>query len=199
MFKEVSLEVKSRNDLLAAAKMNGATLSVADCWPLNREEMVMILDITGPPDSVKRTITTLQGMAGVKEAIEEESGPQSARVFIALEKPRICGSAKNSEIVCLDCPFNSTEVPARWRFATRKMNDVEDIVTGLAKGGIQARIQDITPLDKNIILTLEEKGMIAVAIERGYFEFPRRITLEDLSKIVGVEAAALGRILRSVE
>jgi len=65
MFKEVLLEVKSRNDLLAAAKMNGATLSVADCWPLNREEMVMILDITGPQDSVKKTITTRQGMVGV--------------------------------------------------------------------------------------------------------------------------------------
>jgi len=199
MFKEVSLEVKSRNDLLAAAKMNGATLSIADCWPLNREEMVMLLDITGTPIAIKKTIATLQEMAGVKEVIEEESDTRSARVFIALEKPRICGSAENSTIMCLDCPFNSTEVPARWRFAARKTSDVGDIVARLAQGGIQARIQDITPLDKNVSLTLKEKGIIAVAIERGYFEFPRRITLEDLSKAVGVEVSSLGRILRSVE
>jgi len=199
MFKEVSLEVKSRNDLFAAARTNGAVLSVADCWPLNREEMVMLLDITGPLNSIKMTITTLQGMAGVKEVIEEKSDAESARVFIALEKPRICGSVENSAIMCLDCPFNSTEVPARWRFATKEMNNVEEIVARLAEGGIQARIQDITPLDKNVTLTLKEKGMIATAIERGYFEFPRRITLEDLSKIVGVESTSLGKILRSVE
>ena len=199
MFKEVSLEVKSRNDLLAAAKMNGATLSIADCWPLNREEMVMLLDITGTPIAIKKTIATLQEMAGVKEVIEEESGTQPARVFIALEKPRICGSAEDSTIMCLDCPFNSTDVPARWRFAARKTGDVREIVAKLAEGGIQARIQDITPLDKNVTLTLKEKGIIAVAIERGYFEFPRRITLEDLSKAVGVEVSSLGRILRSVE
>ena len=199
MFKEVSLQVRSRSDLLAAAKMNGAMLSIADCWPLNREEMVMLLDISGPTSAIKKTITTLQGMTGVKETIQEKSDAQSARVFIALEKPRICGSAENSSIMCLDCPFNSTEVPARWRFATSKTKDVGEIVARLAEGGIQARIQDISPLDKNVTLTLKEKGIIAVAIERGYFEFPRRITLEDLSKIVGLEPPSLGKILRSVE
>ena len=199
MFKEVSLEVKSRNDLSAAAKKNGAMLSIADCWPLNREEMVMLLDITGPPIAVQKTIATLRGMTGVTELIEEESGDRPARVFIALEKPRICGSVENREIICLDCPFNSTEVPARWRFATKKMNDVGEIVGRLAERGVQAKIQDITPLDKGVTLTLKEKGAIAVAIERGYFEFPRKITLEDLSQIVGVETSSLGKILRSVE
>jgi len=199
MFKEVSLEVKSRNDLLAAAEMNGAMLSIADCFPLNREEMVMLVDITGTPIAIKKTISTLEGMAGVREAIEEESNTQSARVFIALEKPRICGSMENSAIRCLDCPFNSTEVPARWRLDTTKMSDVGEIVARLAEGGIRARIQDITPLDKNVTLSLKEKGIVSVALERGYFEFPRKITLEDLSQIVGVEPTSLGKILRSVE
>jgi len=199
MSEEVSLELKSRNDLSAAAKMNGAMLSIADCWPLNRKEMVMLLDINGPPKSIERTISTLQRMVGVTEVIEEESDGTSTRVFIALEKPRICGSAEGTEIMCLDCPFNSTEVPARWRFTTKKMNDVGEIVSRLAEGGIQARIQDITPIDKNVTLTMKEKGMITVAIERGYFEFPRRITLENLSQIVGVDPTSLGKILRSVE
>jgi len=199
MFKKVSLEVKSRNDLLAAAKINGAMLSIADCWPLNRDEMAMLLDLAGTPNAIKNTITMLRELAGVKEAIEEDSDTSSTRVFLALEKPRICRSATESDIMCLDCPFNSTEVPARWRFASRKTSDVGEIIARLGEGGIQARVQDITPLDKNVILSQKEKGIIAVAIERGYFEFPRKITLEDLGRLVGVEPASLGKILRSVE
>ena len=179
--------------------MNGAGLSIFDCWPLNRKEMIMLLDLTGSPTAIRKTIATLRGMVGVKETIEEEHGPQSARVFIALEKPRICGSAGKGAIMCLDCPFNSTEIPARWRFATAKTGDVGEIIKRLAEGGIQARIQDISPLDKKVTLTLREKGIIAVAIERGYFEFPRKITLDDLSQVVGVETIELGKILRSVE
>ena len=199
MFKRVSLEVKSRNDLLAAAKANGAMLSIADCWPLNREEMAMLLELTGTPVAIRKTIAALQEMAGVKEAIEADNNSLSTRVFIALEKPRICRSTEDSSIMCLDCPFNSTEVPSRWRFAARSTGDVGEIIRRLGEGGIQARIQDISPLDKNVTLTQKEKGIIAVALERGYFEFPRKITLEDLGKLVGVEPASLSKILRSVE
>ena len=138
LVEEVSLELRSRNDLLTAATKNGAMLTVADCWPLNREEMVMLLDISGPLISVKNTIRTLREMAGVKEVIEEESNARSNRVFMALEKPRICGSASNSGVTCLDCPFNSTELPARWRFTERKPSDAGEIVARLATGGIQA-------------------------------------------------------------
>ena len=199
MFKKVTLEVKSRNDLMAAARMNGAMLSIADCWPLNRGEMAMILELTGTPTAIENTISMLQETAGVKEAIESDRDARSTRVFIALEKPRICRSTEGSEIMCIDCPFNSTEVPASWRFAARKTGDVGEIIARLGEGGIQARIQDITPLDRNVTLTQEEKGIIAVAIERGYFEFPRKITLEDLGRLVGAEPASLSKILRSVE
>jgi len=199
MFKKVTLEVTSRNDLLAAAKMNGAMLSIADCWPLYRGEMAMLLELTGAPIAIKKTICTLQEMVGVREAYEADNDVRSTTVFIALDKPRICRSAENSAVMCLDCPFNSTEVPARWRFAAKETSDVREIMARLAEGGIQARIQDISPLNKNVTLTLKEKGIIAVAIERGYFEFPRKITLEDLAQVVGVEPASLGRILRNVE
>ena len=199
MFKKVTLEVTSKNDLLAAAKMNGVELSIADCWPLYRGEMAMLLDLAGATIAVKKTITTLREMAGVKEAYEVESDARSTTVFIALEKPRICSSAEDGAVMCLDCPFNSTEVPARWRFAAKTTGDVGEIIARLAEGGIHARVQDISPLDKNVTLTLREKGIIAVAIERGYFEFPRKITLEGLGQVVGVEPASLGKILRRVE
>ena len=199
LFEKVTLEVKSRNDLLAAAEMNGAALSVADCWPLYRGEMAMLLQVSGTPIAIKKTVATLQEMKGVKEVHEADSDAQSTTVFVAVEKPRICRSAEGSTIMCLDCPFNSTEVPARWRFVARKTSDVGEVVARLRGEGIQARIEDISPLDKNVTLTQKEKGMIAVAIEKGYFDFPRKITLEELGRLVGVEPPSLGRILRSVE
>lgn len=199
LFRKVTLEVRSRNDLLAAAEMNEAMLSITDCWPLYRGEMGLLLELKGTPIARENTITTLQEMTGVEEAYEVDSDSKSTLVFMALEKPRICRSAEDYAIMCLDCPFNSTEVPARWRFVARKTSDAGEIVARLAELGIQARIQDISPLDKNVTLTQKERGIIVVAIERGYFDFPRKITSEDLSKLVGVDPASLSKILRSVE
>jgi len=199
MFKEVSLEVKSRNDLLAAAKMNGATMTIIDCNPLDRERMSMLLDLGGAPDAIKNTITTLQKMAGVRQAYGIDSDAEGTRVFAVLDKLGVCRASAGSALLCLDCPYNSTEVPARWRFVAKKAKDVGEIISRLGDQGIQARIEDISPLDKSVALTQKERGIISVAIESGYFDFPRKITLEGLSQLVGVEPEALTKILRSVE
>ena len=199
MFKEVSLEVKSRNDLVAAATMNGATFSIADCRPLDKKRMVMLLNLAGTPDAVKGTIATLRGMSGISQAYGVESDAHGIRVLVTLEKPGVCRAARGAAILCLDCPFNSTEIPARWRFVARRTSDLGQIIARLAEEAIQARIEDISPLDEKVTLTEKEKGIISVAIENGYFDFPRRITLDGLSHLVGVEPVSLSKILRSVE
>ena len=199
MFKEVSLKVESRNDLLEVANANGTKVSIVDCRPLDRDRMVMLLDVDGTGSAVTGTIAALREMAGVKEAYGGESDTKGTRVLMVLEKPGVCRASGDAAIMCLDCPYNSTEVPSRWRFVAGRTSDVEQIVTRLGDEGIQVRVEDITPLDKSVTLTPQEKGIISVAIENGYFEFPRKITLEDLGQLVGEEPASLGKLLRSVE
>jgi len=199
MFDQVSLDVKSKNDLHTAAKMNGTKLSIVDCNPLDRERMTMLLDLDGTPDDITKTVDTMKKMAGVRAAHKIDSDAKGARIFIVLDKPGVCRAASGAAVMCLDCPYNSTEIPARWRFITRRTSDIGDIIARLGGEGIEARVEDISPLDKSVTLTQKEKGIIAVAVENGYFDFPRKITLEGLSQLVGVEPETLSTILRNVE
>ena len=199
MFKDVSIGVKSRNDLQDAAKMNGTTLSVADCQPLDRDRMVMLLDLAGTPAAVDKTIEALRKMTGVEHAHILASGVPGTRVIVTLAKPGVCRASAGDALLCLDCPFNSTDVPSKWRFVTKRTTDVGQVVSRLAEEGVQAKIEDISPLDKNARLTDKEKEMIMVAIDEGYFDFPRKITLERLSQVLGVDTAALSKALHSVE
>ena len=199
MFKDVSLGVKSRNDLQDAAKMNGTTLSIADCQPLDRNRMVMLLDLAGTPAAVEKTISALRKMTGVEHAHPLVSDVPGTRVLVTLAAPGVCRASAGDALLCLDCPFNSTEVPSRWRFVTKRTTDVGQVVSRLAEEGVQAKIEDISPLDEDAGLKEKEKAMILVAIEEGYFDFPRRITLERLSLLLGVDTAALSRALHGVE
>jgi len=199
VFKGVSLEVKSRNDLLDAARMNGATVSIADCSPLDRDRMIMLLDLSGTPDVVRDSIATMQKMVGVGLAREVDSDAGVTRVIVTLPKPGVCRANAGDVMMCLDCPYNSTEMPARWRFVAKRTSDVGQIISRLGDEGIQARVEDITPMDSKLTLTEKEKGVITVAIENGYFDFPRKITLEGLSQLVGLSADELSKIFRSVE
>ena len=199
MFKEVSLEVKSRNDLLDAARKSGATPYIADCQPLDRDRMVMILDLSGTPAAVGETVSTLKKMTGVQHAVSFESASPGTRVLVTLATPGVCRANAGDALMCLDCPFNSTVTPSRWRFVAKRNTNVGQVISRLAEEGIQAKIEAISPLGEDVRLTAKERGIILVAIEKGYFDFPRKITLEGLSQLLGVKTTALTKTLRSVE
>ena len=48
-------------------------------------------------------------------------------------------------------------------------------------------------------LTWRQEEVIVTAVARGYFDFPRAISLTGLSKLVGVRPSTLSEILRSAE
>jgi hypothetical protein len=199
MFKEVSLEIRSRNDLQAAARMNGATLTVADCRPLDREGMTMLLKVAGTRKAVGITVTTIRKMKGVRQAYEGESGDGGTRVLLVLKKPGVCRASSGSAVLCLDCPFNSTEIPAKWRLVAREADDVRRIMASLGEEGIEAKVKDVSPLDRKATLTDREKEIVRTAIAMGYFDFPRRISLRSLSKLVDVKPLVLSKVLRDME
>jgi predicted DNA binding protein len=58
---------------------------------------------------------------------------------------------------------------------------------------------DIGPLDHQVALTARQEEILGTAMAQGYFEFPRRISLTNLSELVGVRPSTLSEILRGAE
>ena len=199
MLRQISLEIASENDLQAAARTNGATLAVADCRPFNRKGMTMLLELAGSREVVRMTVTSIRKMAGVRQVIEGEEGGGSTTLLVVLDRPSICRASSDAAIICLECPFSSTKEPASWRFIARRTSDLRQIMTKLSREGIQARIEDVSPLDQKATLTNRQKEILATAVARGYFDFPRKTSLTELSQMVGVKPSTLSEILRSAE
>jgi len=63
----------------------------------------------------------------------------------------------------------------------------------------KASKSDITPLDQQVALTARQEQVLGTALAQGYFEFPRRISLTELSELVGVRPSTLSEILRGAE
>jgi len=53
--------------------------------------------------------------------------------------------------------------------------------------------------DHQVVLTARQEQILGTALAQGYFEFPRKISLTNLSELVGVRPSTLSEILRSAE
>jgi predicted DNA binding protein len=199
MLRQVSLEVSAENKLQDAAREFGTKINVTDCKSFNKKGMTLLLEMKGEPEAVRKTVSAIRRQEGVRQALEGDNGGDMLPLLLVLDRPSICRASSDSAIICLDCPLNAESQPASWRFIVRRTNDLRQILSRLGQDGVKTRIEDVSPLDQKTTLTGRQKEIISTAVARGYFEFPRKISLTNLSQLVGVKPSTLSEILRSAE
>ena len=193
------MEVRAENGLQDAAREFGTKVNVIDCKPFNKKGMTLLLEMKGEPEAVRKTVSAIRKQEGVRQAVEGDDGGETLPLLLVLDRPSICRASSDSAIICLDCPLNAEDQPASWRFIVRRTNDLRQILSKLSHDGVETRIEDVSPLDQKATLTGRQKEIIATAVAQGYFEFPRKISLTNLSQLVGIKPSTLSEILRSAE
>ena len=199
MLRQIALQVKTENRLQDAAKEHGAKLSVVDCKTFNKTGMTLLLELRGTDQEVRATASAIRHLEGIRQVVEGEGPGDAMPLLVVMDRPAICRTSNDVAILCLDCPLNSDVQPSSWRFIARKTSDFRQVLTRLSKEGIEARIEDVAPLERKATLTGRQKEIMATAVAQGYFEFPRKISLTGLSEMVGVKPSTLSEILRSAE
>lgn len=193
------MEVRAENKLQEAAREFGTKINVVDCKPFNKKGMTLLLEMKGEPEAMRRTVSAIRRQEGVRQAVEGDDGGETLPLLLVLDRPSICRASSDSAIICLDCPLNAEGQPASWRFIVRRTNDLRQILSKLSQDGVETRIEDVSPLDQKATLTGRQKEIIATAVAQGYFEFPRKVSLTNLSQLVGIKPSTLSEILRSAE
>ena len=73
---------------------------------------------------------------------------------------------------------------------------VKSLMQGLEKQKVEGDVVRIFKLKEEEELTARQEEILQIALEKGYFEFPKKITLRQLAKVLDVSPATLTEILR---
>ena len=73
---------------------------------------------------------------------------------------------------------------------------VKSLVAELGTQQVTAEVVKISKLKDQEELTARQEGILQMALEKGYFEFPKKITLSGLAKVLDISPATLTEILR---
>jgi predicted DNA binding protein len=199
MLRRVSLQVTAENKLQSAAKKHGVTLSKVDCKSFNATGMSLLFELRGEAQGIRAAIAAIRQTEGVRQAIEGEDSGDVVPLLVVLDRPVFCRALNDSAIICLECPLDSEVQPASWGFIARRASDLRQVLSSLERQGISTRIEDMAPLEPRPTLTGRQREIMVTAVSKGFFEFPRRISLTELSKLVGVKPSTLSEILRGAE
>lgn len=193
------MQVTVENKLQVAAKEHHVTLSKVDCKPFNSAGMALLFELRGEEEGIRGAVAAIRQTDGVRQAIEGEDRGDTVPLLVVLDRPVFCRASNETAIICLECPLNSEVQPAAWRFIARKASDIRQVLKSLEREGIRPRIEEVAPFEPRPVLTGRQREIMTTAVSKGYFEFPRKINLTELSKIVGVKPSTLSEILRGAE
>jgi len=125
-----------------------------------------------------------------------------ASCMIITRNSPVCRALSSTESFCKNCPLTldrPPETPVRWQVMFSGSSSLNRFISKVKSKGITATPTEVGDPKKNRLLTFEQEQVIAIAEERGYFEFPRRIGLQGLSGILKVCPSTLDEVLRRAE
>ena len=72
----------------------------------------------------------------------------------------------------------------------------KELVEALDREKVPFEIARRRTMEDTDLLTTRQEQILAIAFERGYFDFPKKLGLEALAGQIGIKASTLGEILR---
>lgn len=171
-----------------------ASLEILDSKMSSKGRMKHLFDIQVKPDLRDELVSAIKGDKDVIDVEVIRSG--SGHVYGAATAAR-CTVCK--EVARSNCFLASVTVEpgshARWR-VLGSGDSFRELTSALETHQIPFEVKLKKTLGDKELLTTRQEQILAIAFERGYFDFPKRVGLEDLASIMGVKTSTMAEILR---
>ncbi len=174
-------------------------MHIVDCKDLNGNGLMLAFDLTGQESGVNESIRQFKKLKGIRKFYSGKADHSGATCIAILDKPLLCKVALESSVMCMTCPLNSNESPVHWNLMVKDSAALKGVLNALGDENIDVKISSISELVREDILTHRQKEVLVKAATSGYFEFPRKMDLRELSQSLGVRPSTLSEILRSAQ
>jgi predicted DNA binding protein len=153
--------------------------------------------ITG--EEINETIESLRNHNGVEEIVIYENDGDLAEVNVTIAK---AGGGFLKPLmkanVAPRTPFKTTDGWVDWNFVT-DLDHLQILIKGLKESGIPHKIHSFSKEKTPRLLTPRQREIFDYSVRYGYYDSPRKITLTNLAKKVGVSKSTLCEMIHLIE
>ena len=176
-----------------AANRYFATVEILDSKALPNDAVEHLFDVQVRPELTDDLLTALRQDEDVIniETVKSKSG----HVYGSATSLRctVCKDVARSK--CFLASVDITSEGARWTVIGNN-DSFRELLAALEKDSIPFEVKMKRNLEDTELLTGRQEQLLAIAFERGYFDFPKKVGLEELAALADVKTSTLAEILR---
>lgn len=124
--------------------------------------------------------------------------PLKKGIAFGIVKTNQCGICTGlHETDCFLTSYSSkSKGEIEWKLVGPDEHSIQRVIDDLKKTGTEIKLVSKIHLDPSALLTARQELIIEVAYKRGYFEYPKRIKMDELARIFDVSRSTMSEILR---
>ena len=106
-----------------------------------------------------------------------------------------CCSMVGSEAFLLESNMDK-DGKTVWRLLATAKEAIRVIISDLEAHRYNVELRKLTSVDVDELMTSRQEDILQIAYERGYFDYPKRISLRDLAAMFEISISTLSEMLR---
>jgi predicted DNA binding protein len=171
-----------------------ASVEILDSKMSSKGTMQHLFDIQVKPESAEELVATIRKDRDVLSLEVIRSG--SGHVYGAATSARctVCREVARSNCFLASVSVES-KGQARWTVLGAG-DSFRQLTGALERKKIPFEVKLKKTLEDKELLTARQEQILAIAFERGYFDFPKKLGLTELAELTGIRTSTLAEILR---
>ncbi len=201
--REIVLQLKAPQTWLSEiTSKHPTTIRILDCKPSETKDGIrQLVEVTADQDQLDKIVNEVKANPLVKEAyvVQTKRGKMLGSL---LTESAFCGTVMRTDAFCRSCLFHSKANPdgtVEWTLAFNKREALTELLDRMKKEQVDVKILKLSSVADIENLTAHQRNLVQTALEEGFFDYPRRITLRELSKKMGISASTASEVLRRAE
>jgi len=171
------------------------TIRVIDRVPYSEKGVKDLVEIAGPEEVMAEVLEDIRKnplVAKVETTITERGKVIGA---VTTARCEICRILTDSGVFLISAESKGSG-KVEWTLVVSDKNVLKNIFDHLKSKGVEGELVKLTKIDDKESLTERQDKITHVAFERGYFDYPKRISLRELARMFEVSPSTLSEILR---
>jgi len=176
-----------------AVNRYSAIVEILDSKMLPRDSVQHLFDIQVKPEL---TGELLEALNRDEDLIDIETmKSKSGHIYGSATSLRctVCKDVAKSK--CFLASVDVTSGGARWTVIGNN-NSFRELLVALEEDRIPFQVKLKRNLEDSELLTARQEQILSIAFERGYFDFPKKVGLDELAALAEIKTSTLAEILR---
>lgn len=202
--REIVLRLKaSPNWISDISRDSPTTVRILDCKPGREVGTVQqLVELNTPDEQLDEIVEKIRRNPMVTDVYVARTQVGRSIGRVLSREALACRSVMESNLFCRSCLFAAkpaADGTVEWTLAFSDGTSLTQFLNKLENERIKVEIRRLSKVLEQKGLTPRQHQIILSALDKGYFDYPRRIDLSHLAKELGITKSTLLEILRRAE